>query len=367
MATSTVKLAQGHLPVLCALIALATWFMFQLAPISHSSGLEDGSTELAHDSPLKPDIAINQTYEQDDYAAVWLSGLLVQRANDQDDHVEGWMPLNIVELYNPDDSNLSPRAKLVRDGLNMECKMKAALGDPSVPQTGFPSYEEFEDPYGWDAEFDHTQPLSNFHMDTEFLGEMGVSAENAKWMTITSMHGEFGRWRKTDALYMIHVNLQDGMLIAASSFSPTYQNEKQGNELAEDEIVPLQKWSDVAWLTYNNWLGRNIFHGRPTRMLEHVLRYHIITEEVKASLQDITGRTVQTVGTFPGRSYPINTAEALAALGTPHGKGVAWFFAQHKTWLGVRTVDGVNIFNCPKNDGTAQWCMYFHIVEVTGV
>ncbi|KAF2207690.1 hypothetical protein CERZMDRAFT_102178 [Cercospora zeae-maydis SCOH1-5] len=364
MAKPPVTLAQGHLPLLCAFIALATWFMFQMGIFSHSSGLESGFTELALGTSPKPDIAIKQTYDQDDYATIWFSSLLIERANDQDDSVEGWMPLNIIDLYNPDDSNLSPRARLVRDGLNMECKMRAALGDPSVPQTGFPSYRELQETYGWDVAFDHTQPLTNYYMDTDYLEQIGVSADTAKWMTITPMHSESGQWEPTDAIYMTHVNLQDGMLIAASSFSPASQNEKNGDRLTEDQIVPLQKWSDVAWLTYNDWLERNIRFGRPTKMLEHVLRYHILTEEVQVALQDITGRTLQTVGTFPGRSYPIKTAEALAALGTPHGKGVAWFFAQHKTWLGVRTVDRVNIFNCPKTDGEPQWCIYFHIVDI---
>ena len=61
-------------------------------------------------------------------------------------------------------------------------------------------------------------------------------------------------------------------------------------------------------------------------------------------------------------SYPITELQALATLSSPNAKGVGWLLGQHKDAMGVKTVDRVNIFNCPAADGDAQWCVYLHIV-----
>lgn len=62
---------------------------------------------------------------------------------------------------------------------------------------------------------------------------------------------------------------------------------------------------------------------------------------------------------WPGKTFDMDRAEALAALASPNGRGIAYLFAQHKDLFGVRTADEFRVFNC--GEDTPRWCMYFHL------
>lgn len=66
---------------------------------------------------------------------------------------------------------------------------------------------------------------------------------------------------------------------------------------------------------------------------------------------------------WPGLRYEIDSPEALAALSSAHGTGIAWLLSQHKAYLGLnRYIDRIHIFNCRGNTGSG-WCMYMHIAD----
>ncbi|CAK1364152.1 hypothetical protein CB0940_03902 [Cercospora beticola] len=366
MAKSSHNTNQGRIVLWCAVLILAVWFILQVGSISHHPIHEIESTGPALDLPLEPELDIEHVNTQGDDTTAWLSSLLVERT--PGDSVPGWYDLSTINLLD-NNQQLSPRGKLVKEGLIMRCMMIAQIGVPGsdehVPQSDFVVFRDLYEEYGWDPDMSHNKVLGEtpFNVDTSWFDQIGVSADRARWTTMSNYHAGNAEWETTQGQYTNHVNLQDGMIIAASNWSPAYMVENEDLGLTPEQIVPLQRWSDVAWLTYNHWLEFNIQQARPTKLLEHVIRYHIKTPAVKTMLQDITGTDVEHVGTWPGRSYPILTSEALAILGLPHGKGVGWFLAQHKLNLGVRTVDRINVFNCPKfPDGDAQWCIYMHIV-----
>ncbi|PPJ52496.1 hypothetical protein CBER1_10713 [Cercospora berteroae] len=340
----------GRAVLWCMILVLSVWSIFQLGSIPHRPTHEIESTESALDLPFQFDVVVEPSNVQDDDATAWLSSLLVERA--PGDSVPGWYGLSTINLLD-NNQQLTPRGKLVREGLVMRCMMIAPIGNPAssehVPQSSYLNYDDLAG-YGWQTDFANGIDFQSdaINKDTNFFAPLDVSSERTRWMSITSEHGGHGNWEPTEGEYVNYVNLQDGMIIATSSWSPAHMIKEHKWSIPPEKLVPLQRWSDVAWLGYNKWLSSNIAAGRPTKLLEHVVRHHVITPAVKAMLEDITGTTEAHIGLWPGRSYPILTSEALAILGTPHGKGVGWFLAQHKLYLGVRTVDRINVFNCPK-------------------
>lgn len=73
-------------------------------------------------------------------------------------------------------------------------------------------------------------------------------------------------------------------------------------------------------------------------------------------------------------TFPIEEYQALAALASANGVGVAYCLGQHKAQMEIRAVDRVNLFNYPEKladpfhpeefDKEARMCMYFHVRRV---
>lgn len=88
---------------------------------------------------------------------------------------------------------------------------------------------------------------------------------------------------------------------------------------------------------------------------------------------------------WPGLSCSISETQALVTLSTTNGNGVAYLLGTHKSQMGIRTIDRVNIFNCPTRIGfdpskgqlrqeyssdseteadmIPTWCIYLHAVN----
>jgi hypothetical protein len=60
----------------------------------------------------------------------------------------------------------------------------------------------------------------------------------------------------------------------------------------------------------------------------------------------------------------MTTDEGKAILGSPNGRGVAFFLYQHKNILGIKTVDSVTIFSTTGGDGEAWYQAIFTLKDL---
>ncbi|KAL8996224.1 MAG: hypothetical protein Q9169_004202, partial [Polycauliona sp. 2 TL-2023] len=115
-----------------------------------------------------------------------------------------------------------------------------------------------------------------------------------------------------------------GAIIAAENYSPRFKQPL-------GPIPPLNRWSDIIWLS---WLAS----GGNGRNLILILRSNIITQSTRDVLEFIHGADQDNLQLpWPGRAYStLTTREGKALLATSHGRGVAWLLADHGDVLGRR-------------------------------
>ncbi|USW59333.1 hypothetical protein Slin15195_G126520 [Septoria linicola] len=266
--------------------------------------------------------------------------LLTPRANDLDSSDANWLGFPVSELSSRTNAELGPKGKLALVGKKMLCLMSAPASSPLVPQSIYQSPSAMLE-HG----YHNFQSVGTFELSAKreveyFSSELAIHTEKEFWIKNSANHNQRSQWPQTGALFENLVNIREGVLIAEMNFGPDNENEENDLGLRPDQIVPLKRWSDVAGL---QWIA-SVAAERPMGL--------------------ITGVTdPEELGEFPGKSYPITSAQGLAALGTAHGKGVAWLLAQHKAAFGVLTIDHVNFYNCVGLRNFPQWCIYYHVVE----
>ncbi|KAI5361537.1 hypothetical protein Slin14017_G082700 [Septoria linicola] len=291
--------------------------------------------------------------------------LLTPRANDLDSSDANWLGFPVSELSSRTNAELGPKGKLALVGKKMLCLMSAPASSPLVPQSIYQSPSAMLE-HG----YHNFQSVGTFELSAKreveyFSSELGIHTEKEFWIKNSANHNRRSQWPQTGALFENLVNVREGVLIAEMNFEPDNENEENDLGLRPDQIVPLKRWSDVAGL---QWIASVTAAGEGNvvtpRRIEHIIRHNIVMTAMEKPMGLITGVTdPEELGEFPGKSYPITSAQGLAALGTAHGKGVAWLLAQHKAAFGVLTIDHVNFYNCVGLRNFPQWCIYYHVVE----
>lgn len=224
--------------------------------------------------------------------------------------------------------------------------------------------------------------------------ELQISPDPADWSKNTASNSNAVRLPKGNppiaAWYENPTCIKSGTMVAMGNFSPeggVNQRMKTvpGLEVKPDHIVRLQRFSDIYALEFEA-LKRQ--ENRPQAQLEHVFRYSILGGDTRTQdiMQLVTGKSLQEIGEvstetiqlelpgcnlliemqWPGRTYHLGGSayQALALLSTPHAYGIVWMLVQHQSTWGLRTIEKIQIFNCPRANGIKQWCMYLHIVDV---
>lgn len=113
-----------------------------------------------------------------------------------------------------------------------------------------------------------------------------------------------------------------------------------------EQTVPLRRWSDVVFLTWQN-LCRG---SERTKKLKWIFRLNITNDKTKKIIAEVMRGDIHNLKGWPGNTFIASQTSGLALLGTPHGAGVAWLLAQHKEQFGFqRTVAKITVW-----DGKAE-------------
>jgi hypothetical protein len=123
-------------------------------------------------------------------------------------------------------------------------------------------------------------------------------------------------------------------------------------------IPLLKRLSDVTFLT---WKSLTRLDPNHIATLKYVFRLTIITPETMSILNAINTRMVGGIGDWPGVDLPIADHPhdyGVAALGTPHGIGVAYFLIQHKEYFPGKTISKIRVWT------TGTYNMLFFIEDI---
>jgi hypothetical protein len=114
------------------------------------------------------------------------------------------------------------------------------------------------------------------------------------------------------------------------------------NLTTKPDLTELRKFSDIGFLQFRGFGGDGM-DGRGTG-----LRYIIFTPIHDQLAVAIVGRvlasTANQLEEWPGVTFPANSTEGYAMLGSPYGTSVSMMLFQHKKEWGNRVVEKIRIF-----------------------
>ncbi|PPJ50402.1 hypothetical protein CBER1_06970 [Cercospora berteroae] len=295
---------------------------------------------------------------------------LIKRVNNGNDATPNWLGYQPSELSKPG-AQPDAKGRAVIKGYRLSCMLKAGVS--SVAASIYQSIDDMIK-FGWRASFvdrpDGAEFAKEYGLTKGFTdlripvkGWTQISTGN----TIDVLDPEDNKKMlhpATFATYTTDINLAAGAIVASQSYNPEFMATKYPYVFDKGgTLTPLSHVSDLLFLSW-----KKLIRDRQTgnlQNLEHMFRWNSEVEEVQQHLKMAAGgKDIKQIGEWPGVSFPITELQALATLSAGNAQGVAWLLGQHKHALGVKTVDRVNIFNCPAPDGKPQWCVYLHIVPV---
>jgi len=102
-------------------------------------------------------------------------------------------------------------------------------------------------------------------------------------------------------------------------------------------IIPLQKWSDVAFPEYRHICQGS---GNNPNELKYIFRHNILNDPTRRIILKACTDAGTTNGPpkAPGVTWNIDTEAGKAFLGSPNGNGVGYFLLMHRADLGWKIV-----------------------------
>ncbi|KAJ4353617.1 Mitochondrial import inner membrane translocase subunit tim8 [Didymosphaeria variabile] len=146
----------------------------------------------------------------------------------------------------------------------------------------------------------------------------------------------------TGAFFTIAVNRAAGLIAFIDRRSPVKAAEDLWNRKpSDDELPALRATSDVAWGLWNRRQGPdNPGLGR----IKYFLIGPIVNYETTKIIMEICDEDRAPL--WPGLDFNFPEQQALALLGSPNGRAVGFFLAQHKIQMGGKYfVSKVKLFN----------------------
>lgn len=219
----------------------------------------------------------------------------------------------------------------------------------STEQSEYTSFESLTE-YGWTT---HGPNQPNYDDETiAALEALGVSTEASANQHYYSQHDkpttrEGVLYPASDGTYSNVFNADGGVIVAEGNWAPTLEK----NNIRV--LTPLKQYSDVVFLTWQKVAGDKI------KGLKYVIRHQIINLDTLAVLREVLQRRGEELKAWPGVKISMPDRDALAILGTPNGRGVAWILIQHKLQLGPKNIKDVTIFRCWEE----EFCLCFSIVD----
>ncbi|KAF2661014.1 hypothetical protein K491DRAFT_774316 [Lophiostoma macrostomum CBS 122681] len=225
------------------------------------------------------------------------------------------------------------------------------LMSPSVDHVES-QYAQGDDPekWGWS-----TQNSSLFTFDENGLGidkaldalklsskKYGAGGDNAGmlWRHDKEQKRDGKTYAATNATYNSIVNRKDHALISLGKFSPSYMAQKMDPK--PNDLTELRKFSDVGFLQYRGFNGDGL-DGSGTG-LRYIIFAPVDNQFVVAVVGRALASTANQLEEWPGVSFPANSTEGFAILGSPYGTGVSMMLFQHKKEWGNKVVDKITIF-----------------------
>ncbi|KAF2109955.1 hypothetical protein BDV96DRAFT_669005 [Lophiotrema nucula] len=284
---------------------------------------------------------------------------VIRRASAVDDDVPGWWK----------DAVCKGRIFINQ----MKVSDKAAGAMMKIPQDSaeskFLDTDELEkwgyEGLDWDPYYDFTTTLQ---LDTA-LKSLGISDPKKKsegenfecwnWEHETEKTIDGVKYLPTNGHYITMFSPKDGVIIAASKYSPGYEGAKKNPPVT---VLPkLKLWSDVI---YVQWA--RIHAADPASPGIHNLRYVFSSPVENAAsnqlIEEATGKKVTELGKWPGETFSTDVDEGKALLGAPNGVGIGWLLAQHKRQLGNKIVEKVQVFMSVAAAGKFPTLLY-HVVD----
>ncbi|KAF2216144.1 hypothetical protein CERZMDRAFT_93444 [Cercospora zeae-maydis SCOH1-5] len=293
-----------------------------------------------------------------------------RHGNTGNDAIPGWLGYSSSELTKPI-AQLDAKGRAVSKGYHLACMMRAPIA-----AVGASMYQSVGDmlKYGWKPSFvdrpDGEEYVREYGLAKAF-SDLRIPSTGWTHVTVGNTIDIYEPEDKRKILhpasfatYATEVNLAAGAMVATQSFNPEFMA-RTHKEILEHggTLTPLHHVSDLLFLSWKKLIADR--QQGSLNKLEHMFRWNSGVDSVQEHLKMAAGgKDIDQIGEWPGVSYPMSELQALATLSAGNAQGVAWLLGQHKRALGVKTVDRVNIFNCPAENGQPQWCVYMHIVPV---
>jgi hypothetical protein len=115
---------------------------------------------------------------------------------------------------------------------------------------------------------------------------------------------------------------------------------------------PLEFWSDVAWLQWENLCQQKI---KEVKGLRRIVSCNIDNEETIKVIEQVVGAGKPD---YDGEIFLFPLPKALSLLGTANGQGVGYLLSQHKddSQLGSKHIHQVQVF---RGGAARKWFMVF--------
>ncbi|KAL1844146.1 hypothetical protein VTK73DRAFT_2641 [Phialemonium thermophilum] len=155
----------------------------------------------------------------------------------------------------------------------------------------------------------------------------------------------------TEAQFYNSFIVADGVVIADRNLNVNNAMQRRLGSGWKDfgyTVTHIQQWSDAAWM---QWSDACQFHDGDVSNVRYIFRSWITNRVTQGlvfqALRNSFPGAAPTIGTW-GSRLTLTQAEHgdafYAVLGSPNGAGSAYFLLTHKSKLGVKTIDKVDVF-----------------------
>lgn len=236
--------------------------------------------------------------------------------------------------------------------------------------TDYPAQRQYTDhtsldDYGWETDVP-SKAKNNLPADlTKELTAIGLPAQvdpSTLWISLSQSKPFHNDGISHDPTYATHEAMYSptsGAILTTPSEGPsTTKGTPQSN-------VPLQSWSDVAWLV---WADLCQQHGRHVTSINRFIIYHIDNKiGSQDSIDDVLERTINPKprgGFWPGTNFDTNSIEGKALLGLPELSSIADFLLMHQKQLGKKKISILKLFQTQNVEGKRFYNILLEVADV---
>lgn len=169
---------------------------------------------------------------------------------------------------------------------------------------------------------------------TAMLDDLKISKDPEQWHSMIWQHSQGsgdpfvagGIYPATSAEYKFAVNPSAGIIVVFSVKGPA--------DLGAHDLVPLYKFSDVAWLA---WVKHCHDAKADPAKLRYILYPTTINPQTLTTVEAVTHTAPEKMPKYPGELFAGSGKDALQALvGTTNGLDAGNLLVEHKKQLGLR-------------------------------